>query len=213
MSEKEEMIRLLMDLRRQGITDRLVLEAIEKVPREEFVAEVFRDQAWENRALPIAQGQTISQPFVVAYMTQHLEVGDRMTVLEVGTGTGYQAAVLSQLARRVYSIERFRSLSKAADIRLRKLGVNNVTLRVGDGLKGWPEAAPFDRIILTAWAAEIPEALTDQLKPNGVLIMPIGDSPDTQRLIKVERTPDGLEETELIPVRFVPALEGVAHDA
>lgn len=212
MSEHEEAIRLLMELRRQGITDQRVLGAIEKVPREEFVPEVFRSEAWSNKALPIAQGQSISQPFVVAYMTQHLEVGDRMTVLEVGTGSGYQTAVLAHLARRVYSLERFRNLSLGAQARINHLRIVNATLRIGDGLKGWPEVAPFDRIILTAWVKHRPAELAQQLKAGGILIMPFGESSDSQRLVKLERTEDGLKETELIPVRFVPALEGVARE-
>jgi protein-L-isoaspartate(D-aspartate) O-methyltransferase len=212
MSEHEEAIRLLMELRRQGITDQRVLAAIEKVPREEFVAEVFRREAWANKALPIAQGQSISQPFIVAYMTQQLDVGDRMTVLEVGTGSGYQTAVLSHLARRVYSLERFRSLSLDARERLNRLRIVNATLKIGDGLKGWPEAAPFDRIILTAWINHAPIELAQQLKAGGILIMPFGESTDSQRLVKLERTEDGLRETELIPVRFVPALEGIARE-
>ena len=185
MSDHEEAIRLLMELRRQGITDKRVLTAIEKVPREMFVADVFRSEAWHNKALPIAQGQTISQPFIVAYMSQQLDVGDRMTVLEVGTGSGYQTAVLSHLARRVYSIERFRVLSVEARARLDALGIINATLKVGDGLKGWPEAAPFDRIILTAWINHHPEVLVRQLKTGGILIMPFGESSDSQRLVKI----------------------------
>lgn len=208
----EERARLLMDLRRQGITDRRVLAAIEAVPREAFVPELFRDQAWDNVALPIAQGQTISQPFIVAYMSQELEVGERMTVLEIGTGSGYQAAVLVHLARRVYSIERFPSLSSEARALFEKLGLHNVTLRVGDGLRGWPEAAPFDRIVLTAWLASVPQTLVEQLKPDGIMLMPLGE-PDSQRLVKIVRTKDGVREIELIPVRFVPALEGVARES
>ena len=201
-----------MELRRQGITDKRVLTAIEKVPREQFVAEVFRREAWDNKALPIPLGQTISQPFIVAYMTQQLELTDRSTVLEVGTGSGYQTAVIAQLARRVYSIERLRGLSSSAQRRLSALGIINATLRTGDGLKGWTEAAPFDRIIVTAWVNHRPDALTTQLKPSGILIMPFGESSDSQRLVKIERTAEGLKETELIPVRFVPALEGVARE-
>ena len=212
MSEHEEAIRLLMELRRQGITDQRVLKAIEKVPREEFVAEIFRHEAWANKALPIAHGQSISQPFVVAYMSQQLELSDRMTVLEVGTGSGYQTAVLSHLARRVYSIERFRSLSLEAQNRLNRLRIINATLRIGDGLKGWPEAAPFDRIVLTACVKQIPVELAQQLKAGGIMITPLGESSDSQRLVKVERTESGLRETDLIPVRFVPALEGIARE-
>ena len=208
---REEIIRLLMELRRQGITDRRVPAAIEAVPREAFVAPVFRDRAWENVALPIAQGQTISQPFIVAYMTQELKIDPRMTVLEIGTGSGYQAAVLSHLARRVYSIERFRSLSQEAKTRLEALHIHNVSCRVGDGLKGWPEAAPFDRIILTAWVGVQPEGVIQQLKEGGIVIMPLGES-DSQRLVKITREPGGLRQQDLIPVRFVPALEGVARE-
>ena len=212
MSEHAPAIRLLMELRRQGITDRRVLAAIEAVPREKFVAEVFRDQAWDNVALPIAQGQTISQPFIVAYMSQELELGERMTVLEVGTGCGYQAAVLAHLARRVYTIERFRSLSQEAQARVNELGLTNISFRVGDGLKGWPEAAPFDRIILTAWVRDTPDILIQQLKVNGILVMPQGEDSDSQRLVKLTRTNEGVTSVELIPVRFVPALEGVARE-
>ncbi len=190
----------------------MYLTAIEKVPREEFVPDVFRREAWDNKALPIAQGQSISQPFVVAYMTQQLEVGERMTVLEIGTGSGYQTAVLSHLARRVYSLERFRAVSLEAQARLDRLRIVNTTLQIGDGLKGWPEVAPFDRIILTAWIKHQPTELAQQLKAGGILIMPFGESPDSQRVVKLERTKDGLNQTELIPVRFVPALEGVARE-
>jgi protein-L-isoaspartate(D-aspartate) O-methyltransferase len=212
MSQHEEIIRLLMELRRQGITDKRVLAAIEAVPREQFLADVFRGQAWENTALPIAHGQTISQPFIVAYMSQELEIGERMTILEIGTGSGYQAAVLAHLARRVYTIERFRGLAREAEQRLAALGISNVSFRVGDGLKGWPEVAPFDRIILTAWVASTPEVLTTQLKIGGILVMPLGESTDSQRLVKLRRTEHGITETELIAVRFVPALEGVARE-
>ena len=207
-----ETIRLIMELRRQGITDGDVLGAIERVPREVFVPEAFRDQAYDNTALPIASGQTISQPFIVAYMTQLLALNDRMTVLEVGTGSGYQAAVLSHLARRVYSTERFPSLSRAAARRFDRLGLHNITLRIGDGLKGWPEVGPFDRILLTAWVESTPDELAQQLKPGGILVMPLGDSSDSQRLVTLERTESGLLSTEMIPVRFVPALPGVASD-
>jgi protein-L-isoaspartate(D-aspartate) O-methyltransferase len=211
MTAREETIRLLMELRRQGITDRRVLSAIEAVPREAFVPEMFRDQAWENVALPIAQGQTISQPFIVAYMTQELNLSNLMTVLEIGTGSGYQAAVLAHLARRVSTIERFRSLAQDAKVRLEALGIHNVSCRTGDGLKGWPEAAPFDRIILTAWVGSTPEVVIQQLKVGGILIMPVGES-DSQRLVKIVRTQDGVRQSDLIPVRFVPALEGVARE-
>ncbi len=152
-------IRLVMELRQQGITDQGVLSAIERVPREAFIPESFHDQAYENTALPIGHGQTISQPSVVGFMTQALEVGRRMKILEVGTGCGYQAAVLAKLCRRVYSIERFRGQSLSTDDRLRELRINNVTTRGGDGIEGWPEQAPFDRMMLTAAAIKVPDSL------------------------------------------------------
>ena len=205
------MIRLIMALRRQGITDARVLSAIERVPRELFVPVAFADQAYEDMALPIECGQTISQPFVVAFMTQALDVGERMRVLEIGTGSGYQAAVLARLCRRVYTIERYRTLMREAEERFRELALTNITTRVGDGARGWPEQAPFDRIILTAAAETLPQALIEQLKPEGVMVLPLG-GPQEQSLMRVRLTAEGIREEQLLPVRFVPLIEGTARE-
>ena len=207
-------IRLVMELRQQGITDQAVLSAIEKVPRESFVPESFHDQAYENTALPIGHGQTISQPSVVGFMTQALEIGPRMKILEVGTGCGYQAAVLAGLCRRVYSIERFRELLREAEKRLLDLRVNNVTTKWGDGASGWPEQAPFDRMILTAAATEVPQELLDQMSENGIIIAPVGETSREQTLIRMRHMPDNTwEKEELWPVRFVPMLDGKVGDS
>ena len=175
------MQRLIAELRQSGITDEKVLAAIGAVDRERFVPAPFAERAWENTALPIAFGQTISQPLVVAPMTEALRVGPRMKVLEIGTGSGYQAAVLAKLARRVYTIERYKPLSKEAERLLIDLGIYNVVFDVGDGSKGWPGQAPFDRIIVTAAAEERPQALIDQLAVGGILIVPVGRDPDQRR--------------------------------
>jgi protein-L-isoaspartate(D-aspartate) O-methyltransferase len=207
-------IRLVMELRQQGVTDQGVLSAIERVPREAFIPGAFHDQAYENTALPIGQGQTISQPSVVGFMTQALEVGERMKVLEVGTGCGYQAAVLSRLCRRVYSIERFRSLLLTTDVRLRELRINNVTTRWGDGIGGWPEQAPFDRMILTAAASKVPESLMGQMTDDGIIIAPVGETSRDQTLMKFKHLPNGKWKSEsLWPVRFVPMLDGKISDS
>lgn len=205
---QSQRIELIMKLRRQGITDARVLGAIEKVPRDLFVAAPFGDQAWDDTALPIECGQTISQPYVVAFMTQALDVGPRMKVLEVGTGSGYQAAVLSHLCRRVYTIERYKTLLREAEARFRALDLHNITSKSGDGSKGWPEQAPFDRIIVTAAAENLPESLTSQLKIDGSMIIPIGRSTGDQKLFRIRRTDDGVISEELLPVRFVPLVEG-----
>jgi protein-L-isoaspartate(D-aspartate) O-methyltransferase len=209
----ERMIRLLMDLRQGGIADTRVLAAIEQVPRDLFVLDSFADQAYENRALPIDAGQTISQPFIVAYMTEALQLGERMRVLEIGTGSGYQAAVLAHLCRRVYTIERYRSLLQRAEERFATLGLHNVTTRLGDGSKGWPEQAPFERIMVTAAAAgEVPPALVEQLADGGILVAPIGERRHDQRLVRLTRTGNDIKREELIAVRFVPLVEGIAND-
>ena len=206
-------IRLVMELRQKGVTDQGVLSAIERVPREAFIPGAFHDQAYENTALPIGQGQTISQPSVVGFMTQALEVGERMKVLEVGTGCGYQAAVLSRLCRRVYSIERFRSLLLTTDVRLRELRINNVTTRWGDGIGGWPEQAPFDRMILTAAASKVPESLLEQMTDDGIIIAPVGATSRDQTLMKFKHLSNGKWKSEpLWPVRFVPMLDGKISD-
>ncbi|MEM7121222.1 MAG: protein-L-isoaspartate(D-aspartate) O-methyltransferase [Pseudomonadota bacterium] len=201
-------IRLLMELRSQGITDARVLSAIERTPRDLFVADGMQDQAYENTALPIGLGQTISQPIVVAMMTQRLDVGDRMRVLEVGTGSGYQAAILSHLCRRVYTIERHRDLLRLAEEKFKQLGLDNITTRWGDGAKGWPEQAPFDRIIVTAAATALPQDLVDQLKDDGLMIVPIGQDTWDQRLLAVRRTGDTIATEAFMDVRFVPLVEG-----
>lgn len=212
---EHEKIELIMGLRKQGIRDNRVLSAIERVPREKFIAATFRKQAYEDHALPIECGQTISQPYVVAYMTEQLHVGERMKVLEVGTGSGYQAAVLAKLCRRVYTIERYRTLLNDALKRFDELRLHNITAKVGDGAKGWPEQAPFDRIIVTAAAPAVPQALVDQLKEGGLMIVPvaISGSRGEQKLVRIERTAEGVKREELLAVRFVPLVEGVAKES
>ena len=207
MSIDARKIRLIMQLRRSGVTDTTVLAVIERLPRETFVPRSFLDQAYEDMALPIGSGQTISQPLVVAMMTQALELHDRLKVLEIGTGSGYQAAVLSRLVRRVYTIERHRPLLREAEARFHQLGLHNITTRAGDGTKGWPEQAPFDRILVTAAAdGDIPKTLTDQLALGGVMVVPLGNDRRDQRVYRIRRTETGLQREELWPVRFVPLL-------
>lgn len=204
MSLEARKIRLLMQLRRAGITDTAVLAAIEKVPRELFVPPSFRDQAYENIALPIGLGQTISQPEVVAIMTQALEATRQHTVLEVGTGSGYQAAVLSRVCRRVYTIERHADLLKQAEARFAEMRLHNITARRGDGSRGWPEARSFDRIIVTCAAELTPEPLLAQLREGGCLILPVGGQGRSQELLRLRKTAEGVERDELGVVRFVP---------
>lgn len=204
MQHANDKIRLLMRLRREGITDTRVLSAIEGIPREVFVDERFKDQAYEDTALPIDSGQTISQPTIVAWMTWALGVDDTTKVLEIGTGSGYQAAVLSKLFRRVYTIERHKDLLKQAEKRFSTLRLHNITTRAGDGSKGWPEVAPFDRIIVTAAASEVPQALLQQLAFGGIMVIPVGQQGGEQILLRIERTPDGYNTQHLMNVRFVP---------
>jgi protein-L-isoaspartate(D-aspartate) O-methyltransferase len=204
-------IELIMALRARGIRATKVLAAIEKVPRHLFVNPAFRDQAYADQSLPIECGQTISQPYVVAYMSELLEVGDRHKVLEVGTGSGYQAAVLSHLARRVYTVERYRTLAKEAEARFAALGIANITAMIGDGIKGWKAQAPFDRIIVTAAAGEVPAPLKAQLADGGVLVMPIGAASGVQHIVKLVRRGERYEEQTLLPVRFVPLVAGKAQ--
>lgn len=208
-------ISLIMELRRRGIKSKAVLSAIERVARDSFVPTTFSKQAYEDHALPIECGQTISQPFVVAYMTEKLEVGDRMKVLEVGTGSGYQAAILSRLCRRVYTIERYRTLMRDAVNRFETLNLHNITTKVGDGASGWPEQAPFDRIMVTAAAPELPQMLVDQLKVGGIMVLPVDipGRPREQKLVRVTRTETGIEREDLMDVRFVPLVEGVARES
>ncbi|MBC7953008.1 MAG: protein-L-isoaspartate(D-aspartate) O-methyltransferase [Rhodospirillaceae bacterium] len=206
-------IRLLMELRRNGVTDTPTLAAIERTPRELFVAHPFLDQAYENTALPIACGQTVSQPLVVGLMTQALEVTDRMKVLEIGTGSGYQSVVLAQLCRRLYTIERHKPLLKQAEERFKHLRIHNITAKAGDGSRGWPEQAPFERIMVTAAAHDIPPKLVDQLKVGGIMVLPLGDAHALEQdLLKVTKTEDGLHIDHLGPVRFVPLVEGMPED-
>jgi protein-L-isoaspartate(D-aspartate) O-methyltransferase len=201
-------VRLVGELKRAGVRDERVLAALRGVPRDQFVSGPFLDQAFENTALPIGCGQTISQPLVVARMTEELEVGERMKVLEVGTGSGYQTAVLARLCRRVYSIERHRSLLHDAEARFRMLGLHNITSTVGDGARGWPQQAPFDRIMVTAAAHDVPPALVAQLRVGGLMVLPVGESAH-QDLLRVTRTEDGLDIQPFMSVRFVPLVEGV----
>ena len=195
----------------RDIKDRRVLDAMATVPRHEFVPKALWNAAYWDEPLPIGYGQTISQPFVVAFMTERLELDERHKVLEVGTGSGYQAAVLSHLCRRVYTVERWRELQKAAERRLTALGITNVTTIIGDGWLGWPPQAPFDRIIVTAAAKEAPPALIAQLKPGGRMIVPLGESRETQHLVQIDKTEAGLAKPiPLLPVRFVPLVHGRA---
>jgi protein-L-isoaspartate(D-aspartate) O-methyltransferase len=205
-------IRLIMLLRRSGINDTAVLAAVERIPREDFVPESFHDQSYEDKALPIGQGQTISQPQIVALMTQALELTPRHKVLEIGTGSGYQAAVLARLSRRVYTIERHRPLLQEAEQRFAKLRIHNITSIAGDGMKGWPAQAPFDRIVVTAAAAELPETLLGQLAIGGIMVLPIGPERGDQELFKVRRHEEGIETEKLCDVRFVPLLPGVPQE-
>jgi protein-L-isoaspartate(D-aspartate) O-methyltransferase len=207
-----ERMEFQLALRRRGISDQAVLRAMDEVPREHFVSTELVDSAYADQALPIACGQTISQPYVVAYMTEQLEVEPQHHVLEVGTGSGYQAAVLSRLARDVVSVERYRTLADTARERLKTLGFTNVTIIAGDGFAGVPAQAPFDRIIVTAAAEEVPEALVAQLAEGGKMMLPLGPRDGTQHLVKLTKTVQGLSRQNLIAVRFVPLLPGQARE-
>jgi len=202
----------LLTLRRRGIADQAVLRAMDEVPREYFDETAFAASAYADQALPIACGQTISQPYVVAYMTEQLNVGSTHRVLEIGTGSGYQAAVLSRLAREVVTIERYRTLADQARERLKALGYDNVDVVAGDGFAGMPERAPFDRIIVTAAAETIPEALMAQLADDGIMILPLGSHEGSQHIIKLTKSQTGTRRENLIPVRFVPMLPGQAQE-
>ena len=219
MTSDPRQIQLVMELRGQGITDNRVLGAVERMPRELFVEQPFESAAYVNMALPIACGQTISQPFVVAYITQHLDLNENMRVREIGTGSGYQAAILSLLCRRVYTIERHRPLLVQARARCKALKLENVVAKHGDGFAGWPEQAPFDRIVLSCSVPQVPSILIEQLKLGGLLIAPVGKAPGTdafkstesfsQQLTKMIRTQTGVTEEILIPVVFVPMVSGL----
>jgi protein-L-isoaspartate(D-aspartate) O-methyltransferase len=202
----------LLTLRRRGIGDQAVLRAMDEVPRELFVEDGFAGSAYADQALPIACGQTISQPYVVAYMTEQLSVRPQHRVLEVGTGSGYQAAVLSRLAREVVSIERYRTLADKARTRLEALGYDNVEVVAGDGLAGVPGRAPYDRIIVTAAAEHVPQALIDQLAVDGVMLLPLGEQHGSQRIIRLNKSQTGITRDTMIAVRFVPLLAGQARE-
>jgi protein-L-isoaspartate(D-aspartate) O-methyltransferase len=211
-SPRARMGRLILALRSQGVMEPKVLDAIEATPRELFVPELFQDRSWEDTALPIACGQTISQPFIVGLMTQALEVEPRHRVLEIGTGSGYQTAVLARLARYVYTVERYRTLLAEAEARLKKLDLLNIITRFGDGGEGWPEQAPFDRIMITAAAPGEPKKLLAQLKPNGILVAPVGRGA-VQSLVRYIADGHGAFRRESLgEVRFVPLVEGVARE-
>jgi protein-L-isoaspartate(D-aspartate) O-methyltransferase len=208
-----ERMEFQLGLRRRGISNQAVLRAMDEVPREHFVAAEFADSAYADQALPIACGQTISQPYVVAYMTEQLDVEPRHRVLEIGTGSGYQAAVLSRMVREVISIERYRTLANLARDRLKTLGYGNVTVVVADGFAGAPERAPFDRVIVTAAAEQVPDALVAQLGEGGKLVLPLGPRNVPQYIVKITKTASGeLEREQLIAVRFVPLLPGQASE-
>jgi protein-L-isoaspartate(D-aspartate) O-methyltransferase len=201
-----------LTLRRRGISDQTILRTMEEVPRDLFVEASDRDAAYRDSALPIACGQTISQPFVVAYMTEQLQLQKSHRVLEIGAGSGYQAAVLSRLTREVLTVERYRKLADAARARLEKLHYHNVEVMLGDGLNLPPNIGPFDRIIVTAAVEQIPENLIERLEVGGILIAPVGPHQGVQTLTRLSRTDTGIERRELVEVRFVPALPGVARE-
>jgi protein-L-isoaspartate(D-aspartate) O-methyltransferase len=210
--ESEQRMEFMLTLRQRGISDKAVLRAMDAVPREHFVEARFTDSAYADQAMPIACGQTISQPYVVAYMTEQLAVRPNHRVLEVGTGSGYQAAVLSRLAREVVTLERYRTLANSARARLKTLNYTNVEVLLGDGFGGEPMRAPYDRIIVTAAAEAIPPALIAQLTEDGVMVLPLGPHGGAQELVKLTKTGQGLSRENLIGVRFVPLLPGQARE-
>jgi protein-L-isoaspartate(D-aspartate) O-methyltransferase len=202
----------MLTLRRRGIMNAAVLRAMDEVPREHFVPPGYYEQAYADQALPIACGQTISQPYVVAYMTEALDVRPVHKVLEVGTGSGYQAAVLSRLAKEVVSVERYRTLADTARARLETLGLTNVEVLAEDGLADATGRGPYDRIMVTAAAEEVPQALVASLAEGGVMILPLGPHGGAQELVKLTKTPGGVSRQDLIAVRFVPLLPGKARE-
>ena len=207
-----EVMQFVFTLRSRGVTNAEVLKAMEQTPRIDCLVGIFRERSFEDVPLPISCGQTISQPTVVGLMTQALEVTRRCKVLEIGTGSGYQAAILSRLARRVYTVERHRRLARRARELFPRLGMHNITVVHADGSLGLPEQAPFDRILVTAAPEDPPQPLIDQLRVGGIMVLPVGQSSTVQQLIKVTKTGAGLDYAELGPVRFVPLVEGVAQD-
>jgi protein-L-isoaspartate(D-aspartate) O-methyltransferase len=206
-----EIADLILRLRKAGVTDQRIVAAIESVPRDLFVSAESRRSAYAERALPIECGQTISAPGIVGTMTAAISPRERDRVLEVGTGSGYQTAVLARLAKRVYTIERFRTLMAAAESRFKTLRLNNITTLIGDGARGWAEQAPFDAIVVTAAADRVPEALIEQLRIGGTMVIPVGPQDGVQRLLKIVKTETGTEETSLGDVRFVPLIPGKAE--
>jgi len=207
IASRDEMMQAIRD---SGVSDKRVLDSIERLPREMFVSQPYHDKAYENLAQPIGYQQTISQPAVVARMTEALEVGERHKVLELGTGSGYQAAILAPLCRRLYTKERISELHDIAVKRFQELNIRNITAVAADGSLGWPEQAPFDRIMVTAAAADVPPLLMEQLVIGGIMVIPVGIADNDQRLIRVTRTEDGAETEDLGPVRFVPLLPGIS---
>ena len=212
MSADRRRNQLIETLRRQGIRDERVLTAVAATAREAFVEPAFADQAYADRALPIACGQTISQPYIVALMTEALRVEPANRVLEIGTGSGYQCAVLSRLCPHVYTVERFRTLAESARERFQTAGLLNITQKVGDGSLGFPEHAPYDRIMVTAAAREVPETLLAQLSPGGIMVLPLEERPGKQDLWRLRKDERGIEREHLIPVRFVPLVDGLPGD-
>ncbi|MGY8936411.1 MAG: protein-L-isoaspartate(D-aspartate) O-methyltransferase [Alphaproteobacteria bacterium] len=208
MTQDAQKIRLILELRQAGIIDTEILSAMEKVPRERFVPHAFEDRAYDGIALPIGHGQTISQPVVVAKMIMALNLNDRIKILEVGAGSGYQTAILSYLCRRVYAIERHRDLLIGAQNLLDEIRRYNVTAVLGDGTLGWPDQAPFERIIVSAAAPEIPENLTNQLAEGGVMVLPVGDQRRDQMIMRVIRREGVIHTENLWPVRFLPLVPG-----
>jgi len=204
---------LLIKLKEQGITDEKVLKVIADIPREDFIPDFLRAQAYENAALPIENEQTISQPYIVAYMTQELQVNNSHKVLEIGTGSGYQAAVLSKLCKRLFTIERHMPLFKGAEEMFKKLRLYNITTLFGNGMKGWKEQQPFDRIMVTAAGEEIPDELLYQLKDGGMMIIPVGAQNETQHVVRITRQGDDFDVKTLLPVKFVPLLSGIVHSS
>ena len=211
-SNDEQKMQFILSIRSKGVVDNNVLRALETVNREQFLKGLFAQRAYEDTPLPIECGQTISQPSVVGLMTQALRVTNRDKILEIGTGSGYQTAILSKLARRIYSVERFKPLYEEARAIFRKLQLNNITSVWGDGSQGVVEQQPFDRIIVTAAAEDPPPTLLNQLKIGGIMVIPVGQSDEIQKLIRVERTENNFKYEDLCDVRFVPLLEGREED-
>ena len=208
----EQKMQFILSIRSKGVVDNNVLKALETVNREQFLKGLFAQRAYEDPPLPIDCGQTISQPSIVGLMTQALRVTNRDKILEIGTGSGYQTAILSKLARRIYSVERFKPLYEEARAIFRKLQLNNITSVWSDGSQGVVEQQPFDRIIVTAAAEDPPPTLLNQLKIGGIMVIPVGQSDEIQKLIRVERTENNFKYEDLCDVRFVPLLEGREED-